>query len=254
MSRLKAAVPVAALHFFSCVIVALGLSSLVFGVWYPGEFRKITNGIELFLILITVDVICGPLLTFVLYNPLKSKRKWHLDLGLILFIQLTALAYGLSQVADSRPIFVAFEGDRFRIVQAFDINRDQLIEAPAEFKAIDFSGPKLIGVRLAKHGDADHLTSLQMSINGLHPAFRPSRWQNYESQVPEVLLQLKSIAELRSKNPGKLEELEAALKALNLTDAQAGYLPLVRDVVTDWVVLVDRTRGRPRAYLQLDGW
>lgn len=254
LSRLKSAAPVAAVHFLVCVAVAFGVAWLVFGVWYPDGLRKLTNGIELFLILMIVDVICGPLLTMVLYNPAKPKKKWRLDLGLILLIQMTALAYGMSQVISSRPIFVAFEGDRFRLVQALDINADRIVEASAEFQSIGFTGPKIIGVRMAKSGDADHLASIQMSINGLHPAFRPSRWQSYESQVSEVLLQLKSINELKVKNPDKLEMLNATLSELKLTEFQLGYLPLVRDVTTDWVVLLDRSSGLPLAYLQLEGW
>jgi len=252
--RFRSAALAAVLHLLASIAIVLGIAWLVFGVWYPGALRELTSGLELFLILLVVDLICGPLLTLVLFNPSKPKRKWHLDLGLILFIQFTALAYGLSQVSGSRPVFVAFEGDRFRIVQALDVNVDRLGEAPAEFQTMGFAGPKIIGVRLAKPGDPDHLASLKMSIDGLHPAFRPSRWQSYESQVPEVLLQLKPVKELRIKNPEKLDVLNAALSDLNLSEAQAGYLPLVRDVVTDWVVLVDRSNGLPRAYLHLDGW
>jgi hypothetical protein len=252
--RLKSAAPVAAVHFLVCVAIAFAVAWLVFGLWYPGELRKLTYGFELLLILMTVDVVCGPLLTMVLYDPAKSKGKWRLDFGLILLVQMTALAYGMSQVISSRPIFVAFEGDRFRIVQALDINADRLGEAPAEFQKIGFAGPQVIGVRMTKSGEADHLASIQMSINGLHPAFRPSRWQSYESQVPEVLLQLKSINELKAKNPDKLDVLNAALSELKLTESQLGYLPLVRDVTTDWVVLLDRSNGLPLAYLHLEGW
>lgn len=254
LSRLKSAAPVAAFHFVACAAIALGMAWLVFGVWYPGELRKLANGFELFLILMIVDTVCGPLLTMVLYSPAKPKRQWRLDLGLILFIQLTALAYGMSQVISSRPVFIAFEKDRFRIVQALDINRDHLGAAPVEFQNIGFAGPRLIGVRIAKPGDADFLASIQMSIDGLHPAFRPSRWQNYETQVPEVLAQLRSVDELRVKNQAKLAILNTAVSELNFAESQMGYLPLVRDTTTDWVVLINRLDGLPLAYINLEGW
>lgn len=254
LSRLKSAAPVAAFHFIVCLAIAVGMAWLVFGVWYPGELRKLANGFELFLILMIVDVICGPLLTMVLYSPEKPKRKWQFDFGLILFIQLTALAYGMSQVIASRPVFVAFEGDRFRIVQALDIDVKRLDEAPVELQKIGFTGPQIIGVRMAKPSEADYLASIQMSVEGLHPAFRPSRWQKYDAQISEVFLRLKSINELRTKNPTKHEVLNAVLSELSLIDSQVGYLPLVRDATTDWVVIVSRLNGLPLAYLHLEGW
>ncbi|WP_430407397.1 hypothetical protein [Hydrogenophaga sp.] len=112
------------------MLVAASVAWLVFGVWYPTPFHELTGGRTLFLILMAVDVVCGPVLTLVLFDPAKSRFKWRLDLALIVFTQLTALAYGLNQVAAARPVFVAFEGDRFRLVQALDIDESRLQEAP----------------------------------------------------------------------------------------------------------------------------
>ena len=252
--RVNSALRAAFLHFCYSLLVALGVAWLVFGVWFPGQLKHLTDGNALFLILMAVDVICGPVLTLVLYNPAKPRSKWRLDLGLIVLTQVAALVYGLGQVASARPVYVAFEGDRFRIVQALDVNPSRLSEAPPDHRSLSDTGPKVIGVHLAKMGDPDHLASLQMSIQGMHPAFRPSRWRSYGSQVPEVLEQLKPIGELRAKNPEKIGVLTASLKELKLKEDQVGYLPLVRDVVTDWVVLVERSNGAPRAYLHLDGW
>lgn len=40
----------------------------------------------LFGILAAVDLVCGPLLTFVLFNPCKSRRELVLDLGLVIVL------------------------------------------------------------------------------------------------------------------------------------------------------------------------
>lgn len=254
ITRVRVAARVALLHFSASLLVAFLLAWLVFGFWFPGSLRQLANGTDLFLILLMVDVVCGPALSFILFDPAKSRKKWRLDLSLIVFVQLTALTYGMSQVASARPVFVAFEGDRFRLVQAIDINVDRLIEAPDELRSMSYKGPQIIGVRLAKPGDTDYLSSVQMSVQGFHPSFRPSRWQSYDSQVPEVMAQLKLIGDLRAKHPERLEELEAALTKLNLNESQLGYLPLVRDVETDWIVLIERPTGVHRAYLNMDGW
>jgi len=252
--RIRSAARAALLHLGLSLLMAGAVAWLVFGVWYPAPFHELTGGRSLFLILMAVDVVCGPLLTLVLYNPSKSRFKWRVDLSLIVLTQLGALAYGLAQVATARPVFVALEGDRFRVVQALDIDRTQLPLAPEGLGELGYGGPRLLGVRLAQSGDADYLRSVQLSAQGLHPAFRPLRWRPFEEQIPMLQQQLKSLADLRAKNPRKLEELDAAVRELGLSEEELGYLPLVREEITDWVALVQRSTGQPRAYLHLDGW
>lgn len=252
--RFQSAILVALSHLGLSLAVAGAVALLVFGVWYPSPFHEITGAGAVFLILMIVDVVCGPLLTLVLYDPAKSLCKLRLDLSLVAFIQLFALAYGLHQVSNARPVFVALEGDRFRLVQAFDVDQSRLLEAPEGQRSLPYFGPQLIGVRLAAPGDDDYLTSVQLSTQGLHPAFRPSRWRRFEEQSADLQRRLRPVGELRAKNPERKADLDAALKTLGLNDDQTGYLPLVREEITDWVALVRRSDGKPLTYLNLDGW
>lgn len=253
-TRIRSASKAALLHLSISVLLAIAVAWLVFGVWYPAPLHELTGGRTLFLILIAVDVICGPVLTLVLYDPAKSRFKWRVDLALIVFTQLGALAFGLNQVATARPVFLAFEGDRFRVVQAVDLQDAHLEEAPDGLRVVGYSGPRFLGIRLAKSGDSDYLTSLQLSIQGLHPAFRPARWRPFAEQIPELQRALQPIQLLRDKNPDGRVELDATLAKLGLQDQQLGYVPLVREEINDWVVLVRRSDGQPQAYLHLDGW
>jgi hypothetical protein len=253
-TRIRSAARAALLHLGLSLLVACAVAWVVFRVWYPAPFHELTGGRSLFLILIVVDVVCGPVLTLVLYDPTKSRFKWRIDLTLIVLTQLGALAYGLNQVAGARPVFVAFEGDRFRVVQAMDVDATRVQEAPEGLRSLGYGGPRLLGVRLAQSGDADYLQSLQLSLQGLHPSFRPSRWRLFDEQIPAVQQALRPVGELRNKHPDRRAELDAQLAELGLSDEQVGYLPLVREETTDWVALVRRSDGQPRAYLQLDGW
>jgi len=252
--RIPSALRAAGIHLGLSALVAVGVAGLVFGLWYPSPLHQLTGGQALFLILMAVDVVCGPVLTLVLYNPAKSRSKWLLDLGLIVLVQLGALAYGLTQVASARPVYLGFEGDRFRVVQAFDVPREQLHAAPEALRSLPMTGPEPLGVRLAQSTDPDYLASVQLALQGMHPSFRPSRWQTYDTQVDRVRTSLLPLSRLREKHPDRATDITQALGNTGLAEADVGYLPLVRDLVTDWVVLVHRSDGRPVGYLHLDGW
>ena len=252
--RLRAAGRAALIHFGVSLVVAAAAAFLVFQVWYPYPYREVSGGRGLFLILILVDLVCGPVLTLVLFDPKKSRLKWRVDVALIVIVQVGALLYGLHQVSIARPVFLAFEGDRFRVVHASDVDRHRLSEAPQGFVPFRWTGPELIGTRLAKPTDSDFPQSVQLSLQGLPPAFRPGRWQLYRTQSASVLSAAKPFAELKVKHPTRLDDLRSFVAKSGKTESHLGYVPLVRDEITDWVVIVDLSNADPVGFLHLDGW
>jgi hypothetical protein len=253
-TRLQAAAKAASFHLICSAIVALCAAGLVFGIWYPPPYDALTGGRGLFVLILIVDLVCGPLLTLILFNPNKSKGKWRLDLALIVFIQLAALLYGLSQTALARPVFLAFESNRFRIVQALDVDQSQLPQAKPPFQTLGYWGPKIIAARLSQNTDADYLASLKLSLDGQPPAFRPSRWVDIQDQAELIRQTLEPIEKLKAKHPKRKNEIDQALQKAGLSPEDAGYLPLVREPITDWVAFVDRKKALPVGFLQIDGW
>lgn len=252
--RMKSAVRKAALHLAVSSVVAALVAWVVLRLWYPAPYDQLSSGRNLFFLLILVDVACGPLLTLLVFNPEKSKFKWRFNLAVIVVLQLCALSYGLHASATARPVFLAFEGNRFRVVQANDVDPERLKEARPEFTTLSLTGPRLVGTRLAQPTDADFPASLQLALNGLPPAFRPARWVPYPEQEGQVLKELKPLSELRAKNPDKSTEINSMVRAGGMKESQLGYLPLVNDEKNDWVVVVSRHDALPKAYLHIDGW
>ena len=174
-TRLQASSKVALVHFCFSLVVAISVAGFVLFVWFPGDIYRLTGGIGLFVVLMLVDLVCGPGLTIVLFDPNKLKWKWRIDIVLIALVQISALGYGVFQIAKIRPVYLAFEADRFRVVQALDIDLAQLGDAPSLLQSLPWTGPLPVGVRLLEPTDPNYLNSVQESFRGFHPAFRPSR-------------------------------------------------------------------------------
>ena len=254
VSRLSAAVFAGAVHLVVSLVVALGSAALVFGVWYPYPYGELAGGRELFILLVTVDVICGPLLTIIVFNPAKPRSELRFDIAAVVMVQVLALIYGLFSVMQARPVFLAFEGDQFRVVSVPDVQMGDINKALPAFRSLSLTGPRLIGVKLAAPGGSEYLQSIQLSLQGVPPAFRPSRWVGYQEQVQNVIAHAKPLTELRAKYPEQQVLIDAVMLDSEISEAGLGYLPLSASKRTNWLVVVDIITGQPKAFLPLDGW
>lgn len=255
--RLKAAAKAALIHFSGGVVVAALAAGLIFGLWFPYPYNVILDGNTLFLLLCGVDVVCGPILTLVLYSPTKPRAKWLLDIGLILLVQLSALVYGLHSIALTRPVWLAFEGDRLRIVKAVEVHGQYLPQAQPGLTALPWTGPRLIAVRALDKSDPAFLESVQRAMQGDFATFYPQRWIAYEQRSEEVRQLLYPLS-LLEERPGMAQLREQLQNKTGLSpaqqDAQLGYLPLVQGATLDWVAVLNKTTALPVAYGHVDGW
>ncbi len=261
-SRLRPALRAAAWHVCLSIAVAALVAFLVFGFWFPDALRHLAGGADLFWLIVGVDVVCGPLLTLVIFNPAKPRAELARDLALVAAIQLLALGYGVHTLSYARPVAVVYEVDRFRVVSFADVDADEAEQIPDWAQPWRFSRPRTVGIRSSSTG-AEKLDSINLSLAGIEPSQRPSWWQDYALSRPQVLERARPLPELRAKHPEQSALLDAAVaQALHnnsqpgeTTDAQAlRWLPLVSRHATDWVVLLDPSTARVRGYVHLDGF
>lgn len=261
MTRLVETLPWALRHLLLSLMVAALTAVLVFGVWFPVPYRELSGGLALFVLILCVDVVCGPLLTLLLLHPSKVRHLLLIDAVLIAGLQLSALAYGLHSLSLARPVAVVFEADRFRVVACADIQEIDLPKAPEWVRPWGFESPRVLGTRGARTG-AEKLNSVNASVQGVEPGQRPDWWQDYALSVPKVLEKAHPLELLQQINPGKIHRIQviAAQAALAPEAGETSspnalrWLPLVSRQATDWVVLLDPVTARIRGYVQADGF
>lgn len=241
-------------HLLGSLLVVTIAATLVFGLWYPFPYRYISGGLELFWLVVGVDVICGPLLTLVLFSPKKPRAELVRDLGMVGLIQLSALTYGLWTVVAARPVFLTFEADRFRVVTAADIDPVVLPDALDEFRALGYKGPKVIAARTPRPKDPDYMQGIQLSLQGFGPALRPSTWRSYASFADAVLAKARPLALLKARYPESLAEIDAAINDTGLLEKEIAYLPVQGRHDVFWVALVALNDARVLGFIPLDGY
>lgn len=245
-SRAKAS----AVHFSVSLAVAFLSGILVFGLWYRWPYRVISGGQELFVLLMAVDIVLGPLLTFAVFDTAKGKRHLARDLVVIVVLQLAALLYGLHTVYEVRPVALVFEVDRFRVITAYDVHRPELPQALEQYRRLPLTGPWILGTRKVRDGQ-ENTHALVLGFKGIDIGQRPLFWQPYELSKPDILKKARSVSVLMERYPARRSEIEAAMRSAGIHPEGAKFLPVVARL--DWVAILDKT-GDVATYLPLDGF
>ena len=240
------------IHLGISLSIAALAALLVFGIWYPYPYREISGGRELFFIVVSVDVILGPLITLAVFNRKKPWTELRLDLTVVGLIQLSALVYGIWTVAVARPVHLVFEIDRFRVVHAIDVDPALLKDTPQGIVALPWTGPTLLAVRPFKDSK-ESFDATMAAIQGASLGARPDLWQPYAAGIPNVLLAAKPVSNLRVRFPKQVAQIDQVLQKLGKTPGSVVYLPLAgrKDF---WTVLLDATTAEVLGALPLDSF
>ena len=84
----KSRITAALLHLLMSASVIAALLAVIFFIWYPTPYFQISGALAPVLVLVSVDLLIGPLLTLVVYNTEKKSLK--ADLAVIVVWQAAA--------------------------------------------------------------------------------------------------------------------------------------------------------------------
>ncbi len=242
----------AGIHMAASVIVALLAAALVFFIWYPYPYRDASGGRELFALVVIVDVVVGPLLTFAVFNRKKPMNELRLDLLIVVLFQLGALGYGLWTVYAARPVHLAFEIDRFQTVHAIEVDEDLLNKAPPGLRSKPLLGPTLIAVRPFK--DANESGEATMAaLSGVSLSSRPDLWQDYDAAKPRVRTAAKPAASLFARFPAQKSIIEEAIKETGRPVNRLVSVPM-KSRMQFWTVLLDAQTMDVVGFINLDSF
>lgn len=233
-------------HLAGSLAIALLTLLLVFRLWYPAPLHEALGVTHIFLLLLLVDVLLGPLLTLLVYTT--GKKTLFFDLSVILFLQLSALCYGLWTVTEGRPAWLVFNSDRFDLVQVLDIDAHQLSGARPEYRSVPWSGPRWVGAVGPESVEELNAIILESVMGGSDIAQRPNRYLPLAEMASTLRDKALSLQELHSYN----DEEQVRDTLANWPEADA-WVPLMARV-KPMVVLLNKERAEVVAVVDLSPW
>jgi hypothetical protein len=101
---MRARVKAFCIHLLLSLALGAALVALFMFFWFPMPYFVADGGWWAFRTVVGVDVVVGPVLTFVAFSPGKTRRKLVFDLTIIGLLQLAALGAGLITIYPQRTV------------------------------------------------------------------------------------------------------------------------------------------------------
>lgn len=93
-------------HLSMSLAVFAYLAYQIYYHWYPQPYYSIDGGWQGMRLVAAVDLVLGPLITFLIFDLSKRRREIIFDLAVILVIQIGALTYGVITTYAQRPVAI----------------------------------------------------------------------------------------------------------------------------------------------------
>ncbi|WP_171065724.1 TfpX/TfpZ family type IV pilin accessory protein [Acinetobacter beijerinckii] len=233
-------------HLAISFFIALIVVGIVFFIWYPSPLAKAVGVTQIFLMMLMIDVIIGPLLGVMVYK--EGKKTLKIDLSIIILIQLIALSYGVYSIAQGRPAWLAYNVDRFELIRNNEIIDDKINQALSQYQSPSWFGPHYVGVEFSKDKKLRGDEMFAEVIGRISIAQQPERYVNLaktKQQIQKRTLNLNLLNYFNDK--ATTQEILAQYPEAT------GYLPLKANAV-DMTVLVNKEKGEVVKIVDLRPW
>ena len=204
---LKNKIKASLIHLLLSIVLVSLILALVVYFLYPIDYLGFTNFKDITLLIILVDLVLGPILTFVVFN--KNKKKLHFDLSVIVMVQLLALTYGVNSLYQVHPLFLTYNHGAFNFIHANEVTLEKA--KYDQFKISKFSSVKLAYAKMPDDPNKQTEIMIAVDLKG-EPDIdkRVEYYEPYKNHLNEILR--------NSLDASKLFEEK------NLTDASRDFL------------------------------
>ena len=211
-----------AIHLALSLLVFVSFIAVLYFFWYPGNLFFMDGGWEGVKLVAMVDVVLGPLLTFLLFKPGKPGLK--LDMSLIAGVQIAALLYGIYTTYNQRIVALVYADERFNTLTMAEYEEasEKLVNKGVEPKPLSTFGEQFPVNVYTKPFDKHSFGKYLESVLNDFPEIRERNDQYHrldqsaeelrEFQVTNDILEgndiLQTVKKLLARNGHQLEDIE----------------------------------------------
>ena len=233
-------------HFLLSFLIALLVVGLVFFIWYPSPLATAVGVTHIFLMMLAIDVIVGPILGLLVYK--EGKKTLKFDLGVIIVLQISALCYGLYSIEQGRPAWLVFYADRFELVRKNDLLLENIDQAKKQFQQVSWAKPQFVAIKTITNTQQHQDDIFTEVMGGVSLAQKPERYVDFVQAKSHLQQRAKTLRELNQYNDAQQVD-----RILSKYPQATGFFPLKANTV-DMTVLINKEKGEVIKIVDLRPW
>lgn len=233
-------------HFLLSFLIALLVVGLVFFIWYPSPLATAVGVTHIFLMMLAIDVILGPLLGLLVYK--EGKKTLKFDLGVIIALQVSALCYGLYSIEQGRPAWLVFYVDRFELIRKNDLLLENIDQAEKQFQQVSWAKPQFVTIKTITNTQQYQDDIFTEVMGGVSLAQKPERYVDFVQAKSQLQQRAKNLKELNQYNDAQQVD-----RILSKYPQATGFVPLKANAV-DMTVLINKDKGEVVKIVDLRPW
>lgn len=237
-------------HLVISLCVAIAVLLLVYFIWYPSVLADTQAIGSILFVVLAVDVILGPCLTFFIFK--RGKKSLRFDLTCIALAQLLFLGFGVNTVFSARPAFLVFSTDRFEVVSTLDWTAENALNA-SKIAVPSLTSPKIVGAKLPVDSTEREEILERALAGGADVAQMPKHYVAYTDILPQVKSRAKPLAQLREFNPKRTSEVDSIPTEFGLSAEKLAFVPL-QGKINEAVVIIEKHTARILGMRNLKPW
>ena len=233
-------------HLSLSFLIALLVVGVVFFIWYPSPLATAVGVTHIFLMLLVIDVILGPLLGLLVYK--EGKKTLKFDLSVIILIQIAALCYGVFSIEQGRPAWLVYNVDRFELVRKNELVDTNIQQAQPQFQQPSWFKPQYVATEFAKDIQQRNDEMFAEVLGGISIAQRPERYVELTQAKTQIQQRAQNLELLKQFN-----DQQSVQKILAKYPQADAFVPLKATAV-DMTVLIDKEKGEVVKIVDLRPW
>lgn len=233
-------------HLSISGLIALIITGGIFFVWYPSPLASAVNVTHIFLMMVVIDVVVGPILGFLVYK--EGKKSLKFDLGVIILLQISALFLGIYSIAQGRPAWLVFNVDRFELIRQNEIIDQHINDADSQFKHAPWLGPEYVSITQSSNSKQRQEDMFLEVMGGISMAQQPERYKLLSFSAQQMQQKAEELKELEEYNDKTIVK-----KILAKYPQANAYLPLKANAV-DMTVLINKDTAEIIKIVDLRPW
>mgnify|MGYP003602117749 CR=1 FL=1 len=219
-------------HLSISFLIALLVIGLVFFIWYPSPLATAVGVTHIFLMLLVIDVVIGPVLGVLVYK--EGKKSLKFDLTVIILIQIFALLYGIYSIEQGRPAWLVYNVDRFELVRKNEIIQDNIAKVLPQYQQSSWLKPQFVATEFSKDAHQRSDDIFAEVLDGISIAQRPEHYVELTKAKKQMQQRAQKLELLQQYN--NKTDVE---KILAKYPQATAFLPMKASAV-DMTVLIDQ--------------